>query len=513
MADCGALNPFDVSDLSRHSASVEHTSGGLVAGHMINWRQRRSSLHFPLQVNQIRRMSFACRLLFGLGAAFALATGYAESVPPPANDLSWTLERALQRALEANPDFLAARLDYERQQGVRIQVRARLLPQLNVAASREKRADGLIDRTTAELTLPPNQRSFVASSSYDMRVELRQLIFDGLGAWNQTKQYKALEDEARLAMEAVAHRTVALVRQGFDAVLWRRDAAAREQLRVVALQQVVDWTVKKQEVGEVPEYEKFRAQAELKLAEADRAQAQSNVAKAEQYFRRLLMIPDRSVDGKLLMLEGELKPRTLAWTLEEATGMARTRRPDLAAAFAHLKAAQYGVRAARGDYLPKIEAYTSYGTRSSYFDESHRLEGMSGGATARWNIFDGFETRGRVRAQLSGQRIAEVRLEELGFQINAQLREMYADAEQWRVSIDAQRVAADLAGRALSQARRLQELGQAGLEQVLQAELTSRRAQLGQLEAVFNYNSIVAQIEYAVGGRIEPSPAVPAARP
>ncbi|MBI4659566.1 MAG: TolC family protein [Verrucomicrobia bacterium] len=424
---------------------------------------------------------------------------------PPESDGQWTLEKALQRALEANPDLLAAKLEYERQQGIRVQVRARLLPQLNVSASRDKRDVGLIDRTASELTLPANERSFVASSSYDARVELRQLVFDGFGAWNQARQHKALEDESRLAMETVAHRTVALVRQAFDAVLWRRDALAKEQLRVVALQQVVDWTVKKQEAGEVPEYEKFRAQAELKLAEADRTQTQTNVAKAEQYFRRLLMISDEVGPGKPLLFEGELRPRSLAWTLSEATSMAQVRRPDLAAAAARLKAAQYALRGARSDYLPRIEAYAAYGARSSYFDESHRLDGWSGGAAARWNIFDGLETRGRIRAQLAGQRIAEVRLEELGFQITGQLRELYAESEQWRSSMDAQRVAADLAGRALVQARRLQELGQVGLEPVLQAELTSRRAQMGLLEAIFNYNAVIAQIEFSVGGRIESS--------
>jgi outer membrane protein len=455
-------------------------------------------------------MSFLRSLVFYCGANLALAAGNSQPVSPDvarAVDGPWTIERALQRALESNPDFLASKLEYERQQGVRIQVRAKLLPQINASASRDKRDEGLIDRTTNELNLPPNQRSFVASSSYDARIELRQLVFDGFGAWNQAKQYKALEDESRLAMEGMAHRTVALVRQGFDAVLWRRDAAAKEQLRVGALQQIVDWTIKKHDAGEIPEYEKFRAQAELKLAEAERAQAQSNVAKAEQYFRRMLMIPDETAAGKPLVLDGELKPRSLPCTLAEATNMAHTRRPDLAAAAARLKAARYSLRVARGDYLPRIEAYASYGARSSYFDESHRLEGWSGGAAARWNIFDGLENRGRIRTQLAGQRIAEVRLDELEFQISAQLRELYAEAEQWRSGIDAQTSATDLAGRALTQARRLQELGQTGLEQVLQAELTSRRAQLGLLEAIFSHNAIVAQIEFAIGGRIESSPA------
>ena len=453
-------------------------------------------------------MSFVRRFSRILYFTFAAVTGLAQSAPPvrlPKVDERWTIESALARALEANPEFLAAKAEHERQEGVRMQARARLLPQLNLSASSDKRDQGLTDRSPQEFNLPPNERSIIASSNYDAHMELRQLIFDGFDTWNQAKKYRALELESRFSMESAAQRTIALVRQAFDAVLWRREALAKERERVTALQQVVDWTVKKQEAGEVAEYEKYRAQAELKLAEADLAQALSNVAKAEQAFRRLLMIPDGIATGSPLLIEGELKPRILTWTLSEAIAMAHARRPDLSAAAANLKAAQHSVHAAYGSYLPKVEAYVSYGARSSYYDETRRLEGWSGGAAASWNIFDGLETRGRIKMELASRRAAEVRLEDTAMQIDSQLRELYAGVELARSMVEAQRGAADLAGRSLSQARRLHQLGQISLEQVLQAELTSRQAELGWLEAIFNHNSTITEIEYSVGSGLATS--------
>jgi len=453
-------------------------------------------------------MSFVRKSARILGLHLFVAAGFAQAMRPvqlPRMGERWTEENALQRALEANPDFLAAKAEYERQQGIRMQVRARLLPQLSFSASSDKRDQGLIDRSPQEFSFPPSQRSNVAASSYNARVELRQLIYDGFDAWNQDKKYRAQEDEARFAVESAAHRTIALVRQAFDAVLWRREALAKERERVTALQQVVDWTVKKQEAGEVAEYEKFRAQAELKLAEAELAQALSNVAKAEQAFRRLLMVPDDVATGSSLLLEGELKPRALPWTLPEAIAMAHARRPDLSGANANLKAAQHSVRAAYGGYLPKLEGYVSYGAQSSYFDQTRRLDGWSGGVAASWSIFDGLETRGRIKMELAARRSSEVRLDDIEMQIDSQLRELFAGVELARSTVEAQRVAADLAGRSLGQARRLHELGQVSLEQVLQTELTSRQAELGWLEAIFNHNSTITEIEYAVGSGIEPS--------
>ncbi len=449
-------------------------------------------------------------VLCGLAIIGGVAGAQAGPVPtggiPPAGQ-PWTVDLALQRALEANADFLAAKAEYERQGGVRIQVRARMLPQLNIVASTDQRDRSLIDRSKDELDqktkFPATKESAVAVSAYDARVQLQQLVFDGLESWHQTKRYKALETQARFMMEAVAHQTVALTRQAFDAVLWRRGALAAQEERVSALQRVAEWTQKKQRLGEVADYENFRAQAELKLAEAARAQALSDVAKAEQSFRRLLMLPDGGATETPLLLEGELHPRTLGWTLPEAISMAHARRPDLSAAMASVQAARYGVRAAYGGYLPKVQATFGYQARSSYFDTSHRLDGWTGSLAASWAIFDGFENRGRLRSELATKRAAETRLAELELQIDSQLRELYAGLDLARSAVEAQRVAADLGKRSLAQARRLQELGQASLEQVLQAELTSRQGELGLLEAIFSHNATVAQIEYSIGDGFE----------
>jgi outer membrane protein TolC len=406
--------------------------------------------------------------------------------------------------LDANSDLLAAKAEYERQQGIRIQVRARMLPQISVIASADERSKSLVDRSPAELAeasrpVSPAPLTPVATAGYDARVQLQQLIFDGLDTWHQTKRYKAMETQARFTMEATAQQTVALTRQSYDAVLWRREALSKQEERVKALQQIVDWTEKKQQVGEVAEYEMYRAQAELKIAEAAQAQARSDVAKAEQYFRRLLMLSDVGP----LVLEGNLHPRTISWSIADAISMAHQRRPDLSAAMEAVKAARYGVKAAYGGYLPKVQASVAYQERTSYFDWSRRLDGWTGSVAASWNIFDGLETRGRLRSELATRRTAETRLAELQLQIDSQLRELYAGLELARSAVDAQRVAADLGRRSLGQARRLQELGQASLEQVLQAELTGRQAELGLLEAIYNHNATIAQIEYSVGGGIE----------
>lgn len=437
-------------------------------------------------------------LLLG-GLVGLCVRGAPAPVPPVPVSNTWTIENAVQRALDVNPDFVASKLEYERQRGIRVQVRARMLPQVVMSASAEDRDDRLIDRTPQDFQQAPNARSVVAPYSYEGRLEIRQILFDGLESWNQAKRYKALEEQSRLTMEATALRTVALVRQAYDAVLWRRAALQREADRVAALRQLAATTARRQAAGEIAEYEKLRAEAEFRLAESDYVQAKSNVARAEQTFRRQLLLP---AAGDSLVLDGALQPRTLPWTVDEAVVLARKRRPDLAAASAALTAAEAGVRSTRGGYLPKIEVYAAYNARTSYFDETRRLEGWSAGAALRWPLFDGLETRGRMRVSLAERKAAAVHLDDVNFQIDSQLKEFFAGLELSRSAVEAQRLAVDLARRSVTQARRLHEIGQTSLEQVLEAEVSSRRAELGFLEAIFNHNSTVAQIEFAVGGNL-----------
>src|SRR5262245_54151197 len=71
--------------------------------------------------------------------------------PEAALPSSWTLQAALGRAFEYNADLLAAKHEFERQQGLRVQFLARLLPSVSLQGSLNERESALVD-------LSPSQR-------------------------------------------------------------------------------------------------------------------------------------------------------------------------------------------------------------------------------------------------------------------------------------------------------------------------------------------------------------------
>ena len=56
----------------------------------------------------------------------------------------------------------------------------------------------------------------------------------------------------------------------------------------------------------------------------------------------------------------------------------------------------------------------------------------------------------------------------------------------------------ELGDESLHQAERLYEVGQVGLEEVLDAQITLRRSQINYSRVLFNYNTALAEIEYAI---------------
>lgn len=457
----------------------------------------------PLQAGEPARQAAAGNraLSWVPGLAATPPAGAGSAQLPPAG-VPWTLARALARAMEANPDLLAAKHEFERLEGVRLQIRSQLLPSVAVSAGVNERQQSLVDESPSQRAAPPSPETAVALYGYDVRLEVRQLVFDGLSAWNQTKRQQFLRDQSYLGLRMVVARTANLARQGFDTILLRQEVLAAEVRRVEEWEQLLAWTERKRAVGEIPEFELLRAQAELQGARADRADAERALGEAEQAFRRLLQIPD---DPGPLLIEGRLVRRAFGLPLAEAVAQARANRPDLEAAELAVAAARRNQLAQAGSYLPRVEVFASYGARSSYYNSGYRLDGWTIGASGQWSLFDGGQSRGRRLSLLAERRSAEVKLADVQHQIASQLRELYQGLEHARAAVEAQEKGAELSERALSQARRMYDEGEAALEQVLQAEMTARRSRSRAGEAVLSYNNLVGQIEFAVGGQLADS--------
>ena len=413
---------------------------------------------------------------------------------------SWSLAEAINRALQVNPDVLFAAAATARQQGLKIQLRAELLPRVQLSTSLDSRDESLIDRAPGEIILPPDSQTAIARDRFDGRIEFRQMIFDGAQRRNRYRQ-QTLRTEATLAtQEDTERRTIASVKQSFDALLFYMSVLEIRKATVQTFETILDFAEKRKAAGDVTEFETLRVRTELKSAEATLAQTQSDLITAEQFFRRLLQLPQTADPRKTrIELRGTLKEKLFGLTLESSLKLALTTRKDLQAARYQWEAALRGVTAAYREWLPTLETFAHYATRSSYYDSDRRLDGWTVGVVGQWDLFSSFRRKGLLLSEKADAAAAEIRLRELEYRISSKLQELYALIGQTKSVIEYHRASTALGTKSLQQAERLYELGQVGLEEVLTAQIALRRAQTNLSRSIYNYNSTLAQIEYAAG--------------
>ena len=443
-----------------------------------------------------RRFVTAVAMLLPLTVLLPGAEPTAGAEAGVAMDQPWDIAGAIDRAMQANPDLVSARLEAEREQGGRLQVRARLMPRVSASASLDERQDSLIDRSPGEFTLPPTQRSAVAKWGYDVRVEVRQLLFDGFSTLNAMERQKLRHRQALLRVTEVANEVITAVRQTYDAILVRRMQLEAERRRVEDLTKLADYASRKQALGEIGELDQLNANSLLQIAKAEMSEIERDLTITEQQFVRLLRLP--AAAGPLRLAQ-DFKVRQFELSYGQAVAIAFENRPDLEAANLAVEASKRQQYVLNGEYLPRFDAFASWANRSSYYSASRSLEGWTIGAVGSWNIFDGGDLRGRRRTAIAERRIAETKLQELELQVGSRMRELYQGLEHSREAMSAQDTARQFAARAFQAARRLYENGQASLEKVLQAQMISRQAENSYLDAAFRYNATVAQIEQAMG--------------
>jgi len=412
----------------------------------------------------------------------------------------WSLDLAISRALLANPSIVEAKLMVERQAGLAAEAGAKRLPQVAITGGQEWRDPDSRDVAATLEQQIITQRNALADRSYDVRLEVRQLLFDGGGLSSAVKREKLQSVQSKMALQLAAYRTVSLVKQHYDAVLFREATLANVQRRERSLKQIADFTERRWKLGEQPELENLRAATELKLAQADVVKSLRDLRQVRIGFARQLYLPAASDPKSAYVLSGDLTAADFTLPRDEAMSLAMARRLDLQSAQLQIEVADLVVQAVKSDGLPKVEASAGYGYRSSYYNFDRQVEGWTAGVSARWPLFDGNAVKSRTRVYRAERRIAQVRLEDMELKVRTEVAELYSGLELAKSALGAQLEAKALAEKSLVYAKRGYELGQTALEQALEIENVLLRSENAYAEAVVTLNATVAQLEYAIGG-------------
>jgi outer membrane protein TolC len=457
---------------------------------------------------------------------------------------TFTLDQAILQALQRNPTLLNAEQEIKRTKGVIIQVRAQALPQINVNATYDWTDPNLVNArtvsTTAGTTTGPtpavtgasgslveSPRSQVGDArtsaaaaaptaspgirntelsdiSYSISVIGTQLIFNGT-TYNQIRGTFFQRDGAYFSFRNILDQLLATVKTQFYQVVVNRELIKVQEQSVHLLESQLKDQQNRFEAGTVPRFNVLQAEVALYNQIPQLITAQNNYRIAKITLAKTLGLdfqPGRGENPPLDVV-GEMpyNPRTIS--LVNAIELGKQRRPFLKQARANVLNQLQQVRATAGQYLPTITAtgggeWVSSPTNSSWHDIS---KGWVAGVQGSMPIWDSGAIAGQVvqqRALLSETKITyddDVR------QVELEVQTAYSNLQQNRELIVSQEKNVEQAEEALRLAKARLDAGAGVQLDVLNAQVQLLAAQSTRLQALFGYNSSLAEFDRATGAQ------------
>src|SRR6266403_3240468 len=460
------------------------------------------------------------------------ATSSSSKVP------TFTLDQAILTALQRNPTLLNAEQEIKRTKGVIIQVRAQALPQINANANFQwvdpnltgARVFGNTSNTTgvtpstsaaalmeglpsqvgdvrtplAAATPAPIQNVEQSDISYAISVTGTQLIFNGT-TFNQIRGTFFQRDSAYFSFRNILDQLIATVKTQFYQIIVNRDLVSVNEQSVHLLEAQLKDQQNRFEAGTVPRFNVLQADVQLHNQIPQLITAQNNLRISKLQLAKTLGLDfqRRRGDSPPLEVVGDMPyvPRPIE--LADAIEMGKQRRPFLKQARANVLNQLQQVRAAAGQWLPNITTtgggeWVSDPINSSFHDISKGWTALVQGSLPIW---DSGAIAGQViqqRALLSETKITyddDVR------QVELEIQQAYSNLQQNEELVKSQEKNVELADEALRLAKARLDAGAGVQLDVLHAQVQLLTAQSTRLQALFGYNSSLAEFDRATGAQ------------
>ncbi|HEY2680030.1 MAG TPA: TolC family protein [Candidatus Udaeobacter sp.] len=455
---------------------------------------------------------------------------------------TFTLDQAIFTALQRNPTLLNAEQEIKRTKGVIIQVRAQALPQINANANFQWTDPHLIGsrvfgNTSTTSGFTPSPASPAAASSlmqelssqvgdvrtplaaatpaviqnveqsdisYAISVTGTQLIFNGT-TFNQIRGTFFQRDSAYFAFRNVLDQLIAVVKTQFYQIIVNRDLVSVNEENVRLLEAQLKDQQNRFEAGTVPRFNVLQADVQLHNQIPQLIAAQNNLRIAKLQLAKTLGLDfqRRRGDAPPLEVVGDMPyiPRPIE--LADAIEMGKQRRAFLKQARANVLNQLQQVRATAGQWLPNITTtgggeWVSSPINSSWHDITKGWTALVQGSVPIW---DSGAIAGQViqqRALLSETKITyddDVR------QVELEIQQAYSNLQQNRELIQSQEKNVELADEALRLAKARLDAGAGVQLDVLNATVQLLTAQSTRLQALFGYNSSLAEFDRATGAQ------------
>jgi outer membrane protein TolC len=406
-------------------------------------------------------------------------------------DMTFTLESAAKRGLQANPQIRAARFavragEYNR------------LAQLGEFGFKVDVTYGV------EHYLGSDNRSQIQYGNdnlYSFTASLTQPLFTGFRLLNGYQRAKLAKEQAEAQLRQAELQLMLSIQTNYLELLRarmdlrsREDAVARLESQLKVSQAFYD-------VGLQPRLDVLQAETELANARQLQLNAQNRVSTQVIRLNTLLDLP---IDAPV-RYEGDLDYMPFDMALDRSLELAYAQRPNLQIARKSVEIAQRDAGIVASRFYPNVNAqlsYTNFGdgpSANGFDDDPAETRDLSVGANLNWNVFEWGATYNSYLAakqnvsQLESA-LANERLN-VGFEVKANLLAIQEAADRIRAGKTS--IVASREGFRMALARYQAQVGT--YTEVLDAQSNVTQSEALLAQALSDYQTAIANLYASIG--------------
>jgi outer membrane protein len=409
------------------------------------------------------------------------------------------LDEAVNIALQRNPTLRAARKEIEASQGVIIQSRALALPKLRLNGAFNAVENSDVDRPPVSIP----GFNFGTDKNWLTQIRIVQSIYEGGRVGSALRAGKLASERAFLNYQTAEADTVLAVEVSYFDVLLGEQQVKVQEASVELLTNELQDTKRRFDAGTVPRFNVLRAEVELANAQPRLIRARNLYRVSKNNLVNLMGadVPREMLEDIPINLSGTLEAQPLNLEIGKAVALALEHRTELESLRKLEGLRREDIINARSGYKPRLEAYAGYDAHSSIFTEdlSHDVYGWIAGVQLNWDLFDGLQTRGRIKEAQARKDQAALEIEDTSRRIELEVRTALSNFREADELLKSQEKVMEEAEEALRLATARAQAGTATQLDVLSAQTALTESRTTHVQALHDYEVARAKLERAVG--------------
>jgi outer membrane protein TolC len=442
------------------------------------------------------RLIFSLVLIVTTGQSFAQVTADPNQGAP----LTITLQDALQRARQNDPQYRSAMTDLGLAGEDRVQSRAGLLP--NVSYNNSfiyTQGTGPLPASCQSSTSGCPTSRFIANNGVHEYLSVAN-AHEALSLTNiaDYRRSSALLAQARAKAEVAARGLVVTVTESYYGLVVAQRKYANVQRAASEAARFLDISQKLEAGGEVAHADVLKASIQSQQQHRDLQEAQIAMERSRLDLA-VLLFPDFNQNFTVV---DDLQTPELLPTFAEAEAAGKKNNPDLRAALAAYEAARHEVSAAWGGLLPSLSVDYFYGIDSNQFAievNGVRNLGYSTVATLQIPIFSWGSDRSKLKQAELRRDQAHVELNFAQKQLLSHLRQFYSEAETARSEMESLASSAEIAAESMRLTTLRYQAGESTVLEVVDAQNTLTQARNAYDDGQSRYRIAIANLQTLTG--------------